>query len=578
MPSPQKRNKKEPTASASGAGASPSPSIEDIANSGDVILVVGRGSSIIKLRVYSQCLKASSKVFDAMFSIRWLDGKELSEQEPKEFTLPDDDPETKRKICYQLHFKKTSMSSAHDMLQVAIHADKSSHLAMSRSLRQALFHGRSPRQLLPAASTLTTKLPSTPSPAASTLPASSRSRRCLSTTRNLAKSSSSATSAKEAAAHLLSTLSGVTTTRKQLIDGNQLQRLSLTLGRRYLYPEQANLTNPEYDLTNLNSVPHAGTPVPPGYHLAYFTPGGLESELGPDGTDRTFNAPAPFTRRMWAGGRMTWYGPAESGGPTLSVGQIAEERTRLVGATAKKSRDGSEMVLVDVEKEFWCGGARVLTDRRSWIFRPELEAASSTEEIATETSVIRGPSTVRDVTLDGKAFSPASSIANHEELKDLPRRLHRWSPAGLFRFSALTFNGHRIHYDQPWSRAIENHPSPSVVVHGPLNLICMLDYWRDVVAEHGAVPGSPYYGNATAREHEEALGVREIEYRALSPLYAGQEYSIRAERVDEGLSEEQQGQFDREGFVDDGPGQVWELFVEREGKVCMKGKITTFGP
>lgn len=167
-------------------------------------------------------------------------------------------------------------------------------------------------------------------------------------------------SAAAAAEQLLHTFQNKTITLRQTLDSHQLQKLSLTLTRPILHPDG---DGPSLLTT---SPPPNGTPLPPGYHLAYFTPASLEADLGPDGTDRTFNAPAPFTRRMWAGGRMTW-----TPGCPLRVGQEVEERTRLVGATPKVSgRDGSEMVLVEVEKEFWGPQGLALVDRRSWIFRP----------------------------------------------------------------------------------------------------------------------------------------------------------------------------------------------------------------
>ncbi|KAH7033590.1 uncharacterized protein B0I36DRAFT_383420 [Microdochium trichocladiopsis] len=376
------------------------------------------------------------------------------------------------------------------------------------------------------------------------------------------------TSAADAAAQLLAELGGKTITRKQYLDGNQVQRLSLTLGRRTLWPEHHDENPYPDDMTDLDATPGPGIAIPQGYHLAYFTPDGLEDELGPDGTDRTFNAPAPFTRRMWAGGKMTWHdenGIVSYPGPMmLRVGEVAEERTRLVDAVAKKSRDGSEMVLVDVEKEFWGKKGLVLVDRRSWIFRPELEAASSTQETVTETHVVRGPSTTRDVDVDGE---------------DLPRRYHRWSPTALFRFSALTFNGHKIHYDQSWSKAIENH-APGVVVHGPLNLICMLNYFQDIIASHskGVQDFSPSTFSGSRYGYERATRVREIEYRALSPLYAGQEYSIRAAKREVKEEEEEAKEECDPDDEDFGPGQVWDVFIEREGTLCMRGTITTAGP
>ena len=79
----------------------------------------------------------------------------------------------------------------------------------------------------------------------------------------------------------------------------------------------------------------------------------------------------------------------------------------------------------------------------------------------------------------------------------------------LFRFSALTFNPHKIHYSLPWARDVEGHRD--IVVHGPLNLISILDLWRD-----------------TQRQSVDptALIPRSISYRATSPLYAGDEYKI----------------------------------------------------
>lgn len=76
--------------------------------------------------------------------------------------------------------------------------------------------------------------------------------------------------------------------RTERLDGVQLQKLSLTLGRRELWP----------GLDVSRDPPPADTPVPAGYHLVYFTPAFVEADLGRDGTDKSFNPPAPFTRRM----------------------------------------------------------------------------------------------------------------------------------------------------------------------------------------------------------------------------------------------------------------------------------------
>lgn len=163
-------------------------------------------------------------------------------------------------------------------------------------------------------------------------------------------------SAFNAAQQLLDSFADQTIVRRQVLDANQLQKLSLTLGRAQLN-----------DIDISEKPPPIGTPVPPGWHLVYFTPNGLESELGPDGTDRSFNAPSPFTRRMWAGGRMKWPKAGSTSNEQqalLRVGDEVEERTRLKAATAKKSRSAGEMVLVEVEKEFWGPRGLSVVDQR----------------------------------------------------------------------------------------------------------------------------------------------------------------------------------------------------------------------
>jgi hydroxyacyl-ACP dehydratase HTD2-like protein with hotdog domain len=115
----------------------------------------------------------------------------------------------------------------------------------------------------------------------------------------------------------------------------------------------------------------------------------------------------------------------------------------------------------------------------------------------------------------------------------------------LFRFSALTFNGHRIHYDKPWAVGVEGHRN--VVVHGPLNLISMLDLWRDKVAESRV--GVPETG---------VVMPASIGYRATSPVYAGEGYRII---------------LDKEPAID---GATSVNVVSDDGSVCMKGSIKAF--
>lgn len=94
------------------------------------------------------------------------------------------------------------------------------------------------------------------------------------------------------------------------------------------------------------------------------------------------------------------------------------------------------------------------------------------------------------------------------------------SAVTLFRFSALTFNPHKIHYSVPWARDVEGHRD--IVVHGPLNLINILDLWRDTRS-----------GRASDFQ---MLVPESISYRATSPLYAGDQYQIVLEDAEKDLA------------------------------------------
>lgn len=156
-------------------------------------------------------------------------------------------------------------------------------------------------------------------------------------------------SAHNAATEMLAKYKGTTLIQTQLIDPHQLQKLSLMLNRRELQP----------GINVVQEPPKTGTPLPAGYHLVYMTPASLEDDLGADATDKTFNPPGRFTRRMWAGGSMEWKTKN-----CLRVGDIVEERTRLLSAIPKKSRGGHDMILVEVEKEFANSKGVALVDRR----------------------------------------------------------------------------------------------------------------------------------------------------------------------------------------------------------------------
>ena len=202
------------------------------------------------------------------------------------------------------------------------------------------------------------------------------------------------------------------------------------------------------------------------------------------------------------------------------MGEVVTETTKVLSCDPKViQKTGHTMLVVGVEKQFHNSkGDLAVVDRRNWVFREALD--------------LNNP----PVPIERKAALPPVELPDRDNV----RRFNQ-SVVTLFRFSALTFNGHRIHYDKPWCQNVEGHRD--CVVHGPLNLVNMLDFWRDREVEKN-------------RELDlEAQFPEEITYRATSPLYAGEPYSVILD-------------------ADDGnKGKTDVKVVSDDGTVCMKGSI-----
>lgn len=148
---------------------------------------------------------------------------------------------------------------------------------------------------------------------------------------------------------------------------------------------------------------------------------------------------------------------------------------------------------------FTCNILLELTITRNWVFRKALPPPTTASP-----STAPPPSSASHLTSPNPAPSVISTTGNTHT------RTLAQTPVSLFRFSALTFNPHKIHYSLPWARDVEGHKD--LVVHGPLNLISILDLWRDIQGKTAADPSW--------------IIPRRISYRATKPLYAGDEYRI----------------------------------------------------
>jgi len=218
-----------------------------------------------------------------------------------------------------------------------------------------------------------------------------------------------------------------------------------------------------------------GDAIPLGWHWLYFLEAKPASALGPDGHPKRggFLPPVPLPRRMWAGGRIEFM-------RALKVGERLRRDSEIIAVEPKQGKSGS-LVFVTVRHTVLASGQIAAVEEHDIVYR---EAARP------------GPPPA------GKP-APASAAWQRALIPD---------PVLLFRFSALTFNGHRIHYDLDYCRNDENYPG--LVVHGPLQTLLLLDLCR----RHAPRP------------------VRKLDYRAVQPVFHGEQITVSGNPDSEGAS------------------------------------------
>jgi 3-methylfumaryl-CoA hydratase len=193
--------------------------------------------------------------------------------------------------------------------------------------------------------------------------------------------------------------------------------------------------------------PPDGTALPPLWHWLYFLPLARQSAIGPDGHARRggFLPPVPLPRRMWAGGQLDFHHP-------LGIGDRVERTSTIVSVSEKSGRSGP-LVFVRVRHEIRANGAAAvaLTEHHDIVYR---DAPRPDDPV------------------------PAPQAAPTHSAWE-----KRWVPDDvlLFRYSALTFNGHRIHYDRRYVTEVEGYAG--LVVHGPLIATLLLDLLREQLPE-----------------------------------------------------------------------------------------------
>jgi len=223
------------------------------------------------------------------------------------------------------------------------------------------------------------------------------------------------------------------------------------------------------------AMPPAGAPLPPLWQWAFFIEPANADILGADGHPARggFLPPADNRNRMWAGGRVRFLQP-------LIVGAAAERRTTILDVQEKTGRTG-QLLFVTLRHEYSQAGALAIAEEQDIVYRQPTPPK-----------------------LTGSLAAPPAQW----------RETITPDPVLLFRYSAVTFNGHRIHYDHPYVTQTEGYPG--LVVHGPLIATLMLAAFR--------------------RAQPEGL-LQHLSYRGLRPLIAPTPFAVAGRLSEAGTAE-----------------------------------------
>jgi 3-methylfumaryl-CoA hydratase len=222
-------------------------------------------------------------------------------------------------------------------------------------------------------------------------------------------------------------------------------------------------------------APKAGDAAPFTTHWCLGQPVYPMNMLGPDGhpTRGGFLPPVPLPRRMWAGGELNFIDP-------LRVGDEATRSSTISAVTIKQGSTGT-LCFVTVNHEITTPRGVAIRDRQDIVYRDNPSGAAA----------------------PAKPAAPPPAAEHHES--------HLADPVLLFRYSALTFNGHRIHYDRDYVTKVEGYPG--LIVHGPLQAALLVEFAARL---KGAAPKS-------------------FAYRGVQPLFDGADFSVNGNEAANGL-------------------------------------------
>ncbi len=232
-------------------------------------------------------------------------------------------------------------------------------------------------------------------------------------------------------------------------------------------------------------LPEDDAVLSPTGHWLQFTPRDPQSALGADGHPRLggFLSPLDLPRRMWAGSTIDYAAP-------IRPGQKLQRTTTIESITPKTGASG-RLCFVVLRHDIAADGIHALTDRHTIVYR---EAAPRDPAAGSARRPPRPPTPTPD------GWDWAELVAPDEVM--------------LFRFSALTFNAHRIHYDLAYVTEVEGYPG--LVIHGPLTATLLVSAFQ---------------------KHRPAARIARFDFRAHAPVFAGEQLHLVGRAANEGAEE-----------------------------------------
>jgi len=238
-----------------------------------------------------------------------------------------------------------------------------------------------------------------------------------------------------------------------------------------LFPVQALATT-----FNQTTQYKEGDVLPELWHWLYFLPNAPLSEVGPDGHPKRggFLPPVPLPRRMWAGSRLTWHQP-------IKVGDKITRHSTIASVEHKSGRSSGDLIFVTVKHEISNDQGLAISEEHDIVYRP---VPKDTDQLAAPVIIDETPDWQNEI---------------------IP------SEVLLFRYSALTFNGHRIHYDRKYVNEVEIYPG--LIVHGPMIATMLVELLH---------------------EHLPNRRLKDYEFKAIRPLFDIHHFAVNGKVQEDG--------------------------------------------